>query len=272
MLKFPIERIVCLTEETVETIYLLNEQDKIVGVTGYAVRPTIVRKEKTRVSSFISAKIEKILALKPDIVFTFSDIQADVSKQLISQGLNVFCFNQRSIDEVFSMIRILGQLLDCSKKADYLVNDLKKNLEQIKSKSFQNKFKPRIYFEEWDDPLITGINWVSELIEVAGGEDIFSSLGKNSKAKNRVVTKEQVLNENPDIIISSWCGKKISFDKIICRKNWHKIKAVKNKQIYEIKSPIILQPGPAALTEGVKQIEKIINIWLRDVMNDQSKT
>ena len=263
MLKFPIERIVCLTEETVETIYLLKEEKKIVGVTGYAVRPKIVRNEKMRVGSFTSARIDKIIDLKPDIVLTFSDVQAELSKKLISEGLNVFCFNQRNVSEILSMIKILGQLLNCSKKSNYLVEKLEHNLIRIKSKSIKNRYKPKIYFEEWDDPLITGIRWVSELIEIAGGEDIFKIKSKNCKSKNRIVTFEEVIKKDPDIIISSWCGKKVNYKKIIERKNWKKIKAVKDNHIYEIKSPFILQPGPAALTDGINQIEKIISTWLK---------
>ena len=181
MLKYPVERVICLSEETVEIIYLLGKEEKIVGVTGYAIRPKIVRSQKPRISSFISAKVDKILKLHPDIVLTFSDVQADLSKELISAGLNVLCFNQREIKEIYSMINIIGSLLCCSDEAKNLVSTLKENLSKITIRSSKNKRKPKIFFEEWDDPIITGIRWVSELIKIGGGIDIFDTKSRNFK-------------------------------------------------------------------------------------------
>ncbi len=264
MLKYPLERVVCLSEETVEIIYLLGKEEKIVGVTGYAIRPKIVRIQKPRVSSFISAKVDKILKLNPDIVLTFSDVQANLSKELISAGLNVLCFNQREIKEIYSMIHIIGSLLCCSDQAISLVNNLKENLSKINIRAGKNKRKPKIFFEEWDDPIITGIRWVSELIKISGGIDIFDTKSRNFKSIDRVVNSQEIIENNPDIIVASWCGKKVNFDKIRNRERWYEINAIKNNHIYEIKSPIILQPGPAALTEGIKKIEDIISIWQND--------
>ena len=264
MLKYPVERVICLSEETVEIIYLLGKEEKIVGVTGYAIRPKIVRSQKPRISSFISAKVDKILKLHPDIVLTLSDVQADLSKELISAGLNVLCFNQREIKEIYSMINIIGSLLCCSDEAKNLVSTLKENLSKITIRSSKNKRKPKIFFEEWDDPIITGIRWVSELIKIGGGIDIFDTKSRNFKSIDRVVNPQEIVDNNPDIIIASWCGKKINTDKIRNREKWHEINAIKNNHIYEIKSPLILQPGPAALTEGIKEIEKIISFWQND--------
>ena len=259
MNNFPPQRIVCLTEETVELLYLLGEEDRIVGVTGYAVRPKIVRKQKPRISSFKSANIQKIIELKPDIVLAFSDIQSEIVANLVKKGQSVLCFNQRDIEGIFNMIQTICNLLDIKQKGINLISKLKKNIYQIKNK-YSNYNKLKVYFEEWNDPLITGLKWVSELINIAGGEDIFYKKSLNELAKDRIISEEEVIKENPDIIIGSWCGKKVNFDQIRNRRGWNKINAIKYDKIYEIKSPLILQPGPAALTDGLDEIVKILNI------------
>ena len=259
MNNFPPQRIVCLTEETVELLYLLGEEDKIVGVTGYAVRPKIVRKQKPRISSFKSANIQKIIDLKPDIILAFSDIQSEIVANLVKKGQSVLCFNQRDIEGIFNMIQTICNLLDIKQKGINLISKLKKNIYQIKNK-YSNYNKLKVYFEEWNDPLITGLKWVSELINIAGGKDIFYTKSLNELAKDRIISEEEVIKENPDIIIGSWCGKKVKFDQIRNRRGWDKINAIKYNKIYEIKSPLILQPGPAALTDGLDEIVKILNI------------
>ena len=259
MNNFPPQRIVCLTEETVELLYLLGEEDRIVGVTGYAVRPKIVRKQKPRISSFKSANIQKIIELKPDIVLAFSDIQSEIVANLVKKGQSVLCFNQRDIEGIFNMIQTICNLLDIKQKGINLISKLKKNIYQIKNK-YSNYNKLKVYFEEWNDPLITGLKWVSELINIAGGKDIFYTKSLNELAKDRIISEEEVIKENPDIIIGSWCGKKVNFDQIRNRKGWNKVNAIKYDKIYEIKSPLILQPGPAALTDGLDEIVKILNI------------
>ncbi|MEE2774326.1 MAG: cobalamin-binding protein [Pseudomonadota bacterium] len=259
MLNFPPQRLVCLSEETVETIYLLEEEEKIVGVTGYAVRPSRVRSEKTRVSSFVSANTDKIKGLKPDLILTFSDVQADLSRELILEGFNVIAFNQRSIVEIFAMIETLGALLKCPAKAVRLISTLKKTIAETK-KAIKSP-KPRVYFEEWDEPLITGVSWVSEIVAFAGGVDVFSSKSNCSKAEGRVVSEQEVIDANPDIIITSWCGKKVNFDMIKKRKGWNKINAIVNQHVFEVKSPIILQPGPAAILNGLPAVSNVISSW-----------
>ncbi len=267
MLNFPPRRLVCLSEETVETIYLLGEEKKIVGVTGYAVRPSIVRKEKPRVSSFMSANIEKIKRLRPDLVLTFSDVQAKLSRELISEGFNVIAFNQRNVAEIFAMIETLGAILQCSEKATELVKRLKKKI--TKTKLSLKLPKPRVYFEEWNEPLITGVSWVSEVIELGGGLDVFKSKSKSSKAEGRVVSSQEVIEADPDIIIASWCGKKVNFDLIKQRAGWGTLAAVTSQNIFEIKSPIILQPGPAVISDGLSAVSHIISGWHNSVTNQQ---
>ena len=259
MNNFPPKRIICLTEETVELLYLLGEDNRIVGVTGYAVRPKIARKEKPKISSFKSANIEKIIELKPDIILAFSDIQSEIVANLVKKGQSVLCFNQRDVKGIFNMIQTISNLLDIKQKGMNLISKLNDNIHQIKHK--YNKYnRLKVYFEEWNDPLITGLKWVSELINIAGGEDIFHTKSLNELAKDRIISEEDVINANPDIIIGSWCGKKVNFNQIKNRKGWNKINAVKYDKIYEIKSPLILQPGPAALTDGLEEIVKILNI------------
>jgi len=267
---FP-KRIICLTEEPVETLYLLGEQDRIIGVSGFAVRPPRVRKEKPIVSTFTDADIDKILALQPDLVIGFSDIQSGIAKELISKGITVWINNYRTVDGIFSMIGQLGSLVGKSDKAKGLVDQFRKVIEEINKESQQREHKPKVYFEEWFDPLISGICWVSELIELAGGIDIYKEKQNASLAKDRIISNHnEVVERNPDIIIASWCGKKFKKEKLVSRENWNKINAVKDDLIFEIKSPIILQPGPAAVTEGIKALADIINAW-HTLQNDKSK-
>lgn len=253
MRRFPAERIVCLTEETVETLYLIGEQHRIVGVSGYAVRPRQVRREKPRVSAFISADVPKILALEPDLVFTFSDIQADIVAELVRAGVAVQAFNHRDIAGILAMIRTVGALAGAPEKAERLARGYEERLRRVAEGAAGRK-RPRVYFEEWDEPMISGIGWVSELIGIAGGDDVFSDLAAGKAAKERIVAPEQVIEAAPDVILASWCGKKVRPDRIAARPGWRDIPAVRNGRIVEIKSSLILQPGPAALTEGLDRI------------------
>ena len=251
---FPPTRIVCLTEETVETLYLLGEEHRIVGVTGYAVRPPRVRREKPRVSAFVSADMPKILALQPDLVLTFSDIQAEIAAASIREGVAVHAFNQRTIAGILAMVRTLGALVDATYKAEALAQDYERRLADVAASVDASRRRPKVYFEEWDEPLISGIGWVSELIEVAGGIDVFPELRMRQAAKDRIVAPEAVVAAAPDVILASWCGKKVVRDKIAARPGWDAIPAVRAGRIVEIKSPLILQPGPAALTDGLDAI------------------
>jgi iron complex transport system substrate-binding protein len=251
--RFPPSRIVCLTEETVETLYLLGEQDRVVGVSGYAVRPPQVRREKPRISAFTSADIPAILRLEPDLVLTFSDLQAPIAAELIRAGIAVHAFNHRDIAGILAMIRTLGALVGASERAEALARSYEERLQGI-SGSLASGPKLRVYFEEWDDPLISGIGWVSELIGIAGGEDVFAGLRHRGAAKDRIVTSEAVIAAAPDVILASWCGKKVVPDRIRRRPGWDVIPAVRDGRIVEIKSPLILQPGPAALTDGLDAI------------------
>lgn len=254
MSAFPPRRIVCLTEETVETLYLLGEQDRVVGVSGYAVRPPQVRREKPRVSAFISADVPRILALDPDLVLAFSDLQADIVADLVRAGGAVHVFNQRDIAGILAMIRTLGGLIGEAGKANALASQFEQRLADVAAQGRARPSRPKVYFEEWDDPLISGIGWVSELIAIAGGEDVFPQLAKAKAAKDRIVASEAVIVANPDVILASWCGKKVVPDKIRQRAGWSAITAVCDNRIVEIKSPLILQPGPAALTDGLDAI------------------
>lgn len=253
MRRFPPERIVCLTEETVETLYLLGEEDRIVGVSGYAVRPPRVRKEKPRVSAFTSADVPKILALDPDLVLTFSDLQAEIAAELIRAGVTVTAYNQRDIAGILAMIRHLGATVGQGERAAELAAGYERRLSQVAAAA-KGRARPRVYFEEWDDPLISGIGWVSEVIEIAGGRDVFAHLAVEGAATGRIVMPEQVIAAAPDVIIASWCGKKVRPEKIAARPGWDTIPAVQQGRIFEIKSPLILQPGPAALTDGLGAI------------------
>ena len=262
---FP-ERIVCLTEETTETLYLLGEGDRVVGVSGYTVRPPEAR-QKPRISSFLHARFDRIEALKPDLVLAFSDLQAEITGELIKRGYPVFTFNQRTVDEILQMIRVLGGIVGCAEKGDALARELQGGLERIRESAAQLPRRPRVYFEEWDDPLISGICWVDELVEIAGGEPVFPELRSGRLAKERIVTSEQVIAAAPDIVIGSWCGKPVRREKIAARPGWEEIPAVRTGQLHEIKSAYILQPGPAALTEGIGQIQRIVKAW-----HQESKT
>lgn len=258
------QRIVCLTEETTEMLYILGEQDKIVGISGYTVRPKQARKEKPKVSAFISAKIDEIEALSPDLVLGFSDLQADIAADLIKKGINVHVFNQRSVPEIYAMITMLGSMVGVSDKANNWVEQNQKQLNIIKAQAQQYKRKPVVYFEEWYDPIITGIRWVSELIEIAGGAECFPELATEPLAKNRIIADPlTVAKRNPDIIIGSWCGRKFRPEEALKRQGWEQVNAIKNAQVFEIKSANILQPGPAALTDGINQIKTIIDEWHR---------
>jgi iron complex transport system substrate-binding protein len=258
---FPPERIVCLTEETVETLYLLGEEHRIAGVSGYAVRPPRVRREKPRVSAFISADFEKILALEPDLVLTFSDLQADIVAELIRRGVAVYAFNQRDLAGIFAMIHTLGALVGAAEKAEGLAVSLQQRLDRARQTAAALPRRPRVYFEEWDDPMISGIRWVTELIEAAGGIETFPELSVRKSARERIVTPEQVVAAAPDIIVGSWCGKKFVPAKVAARPGFDRVPAVRDGFLREIKSPLILQPGPAALTDGLDALVGIIGEW-----------
>ena len=257
---FPPQRIICLTEETVETLYLIGEQHRIVGVSGYAVRPPQVRREKPRVSAFISADLPKILALEPDLVLTFSDLQAEIVSGLVKAGVEVHAFNQRTVAGILDMIRTLAALVGAAEAGEKLARGLSSRLDALASRD--RRLRPRVYFEEWDEPMISGIGWVSELIGIAGGVDVFADLSTRKSAKDRIVSAEAVIAARPDIIIGSWCGKKFRPEKLAARPGFQDIPAVRHGQLFEIKSPLILQPGPAALTDGVDAIARIIDDWV----------
>jgi iron complex transport system substrate-binding protein len=263
---FPPQRIVCLTEETVETLYLLGEEDRIAGVSGYAVRPPQVRREKPRVSAFISADIPKILALKPDLVLTFSDLQADIVAELIRSNVAVHAFNQRDVAGIFEMIHTLGALVGATDKADVLASSLAARVNAVHERALRLPGRPRVYFEEWDEPMISGIAWVSELIEAAGGIEVFPQLAKCKNAKDRIVSADDVIAARPDIIIGSWCGKKFVPAKVAARPGFASVPAVSSGWLREIKSTLILQPGPAALTDGLDQLAGIISDWVEKRM------
>jgi iron complex transport system substrate-binding protein len=256
--QFPPERIVCLTDETVETLYLLGEQDRIVGVSGYAVRPPRVRREKPRVSAFTSADIPKILALEPDLVLTFSDLQATIVADLVRAGVAVHAFNQRDIAGILAMIRTLGALVGVAEKAEALARSYEGRLADVAAAA-RGRARPKVYFEEWDEPMISGIGWVCELIEVAGGQDVFPDLRKSRAAKDRIVSSASVVAAAPDLILASWCGRKVVAQKIRERPGWESVPAVRYGRIVEIKSALILQPGPAALTDGLDSIRAALS-------------
>jgi iron complex transport system substrate-binding protein len=256
MTRYP-SRIVCLTEETTETLYLLGEGDRVVGVSGYTVRPPEAR-NKPRVSAFITARFDRIEALDPDLILAFSDLQADIAAELARRGRNVVVFNQRSVVEILRMIRMIGGLIGCAGRADALASRLEGDLDLIRAAAAGVARRPRVYFEEWDDPLISGIQWVEELIEIAGGDPIFPELRQAKLGKDRIVSPEEVVRRNPDVIVASWCGKAVRKEKIAARPGWEHVTAVRDGHIYEIKSAFILQPGPAALTEGVRQLHEIL--------------
>jgi iron complex transport system substrate-binding protein len=248
-------RIICLTEETTETLYLLGEGDRVVGVSGYTVRPPEAR-QKPKVSSFLHSRFDKIEALEPDLILAFSDLQADITTELVKRGHTVFTFNQRSVAEILQMVRVLAGIVGVSDKGERLARDLEAHLARIREGSRAWPRRPRVYFEEWDDPLISGIQWVEELVEIAGGEPVFPERRHARLAKDRIVSSEQVIAAAPDVIVGSWCGKPLRPERITARPGWHAIPAVRNRHVYEIKSAYILQPGPAALTDGVRRLHE----------------
>jgi iron complex transport system substrate-binding protein len=253
-------RIVCLTEETTETLYLLGEGDRVVGVSGYTVRPPEAR-NKPRVSAYLTAKYDKIEALDPDLILAFSDLQATIVNDLIRRGHTVVTFNQRSVAEILQMIRMLGGLIGCSTKAEALASTLERGLDEIRAAAARLPRRPRVFFEEWDDPLISGIQWVDELVEIAGGDPIFPELRRAKLGSERIVQPDEVVRRNPEVIVGSWCGKPVRPKRIAARPGWSDVAAVQDGHVYEIKSALILQPGPASLTEGVRQLHATVGRW-----------
>ncbi len=255
-------RIVCLTEETTETLYLLGEDWRIVGISGFTVRPPRARKEKPRVSAFTSAKIDRIVELQPDLVLGFSDLQAQIAADLIRHGINVHVFNHRSIAGIFRMIRTVGGLVGAEQKAQALCAELDEGLDRIRAAASAFEARPRVYFEEWDDPLIVGSQWVSELVTIAGGDECFPDYAGHSLGKDRILAdNDEVIRRAPQIIFGSWCGKKFRPEIVRARPGWQQIPAVATDQLHEVKSSIILQPGPAALTDGLNAMHRIIRAW-----------
>ena len=258
---FP-QRIVCLTEETTETLYLLGEDWRIVGISGFTVRPARARREKPRVSAFTSARTERIIALEPDLVLGFSDLQADIAAELVRAGLEVHVFNHRSVADILRMIATLGGMIGCEGKARALIEELGAGLAEVRARGEALTEHPRVYFEEWDDPLISGIRWVSELITLAGGIDCFPELAREPLGRNRIIADPlEVPRRAPDIVLGSWCGKKFQPHAVAARAGWEAIPAVRGGYVREIKSALILQPGPAALTDGVRAIQSVIEEW-----------
>ena len=261
------QRIVCLTEETTEWIYFLGQESRIVGISGYTVRPRRAREEKPKVSAFLTAKIDRIIGLKPDLVLGFSDLQADIASELIRAGIQVTVFNQRSVIEIFSMLYQVGAMLGCGTKSLEWIKERQEALRAMQARvgawRKAGRRLPRVYFEEWDEPQISAIQWVSELLGIAGGVDIFPELAQKSLGKDRIILdSKQVIARAPDIIVGSWCGKKFRPEKVACRPDWGSIPAIRDGHLYEIKSAEILQPGPAALTDGVEKLHSIISRWI----------
>ena len=250
-------RIVCLTDETTEVLYLLGEQDRIVGISAYASRPPEAR-IKPRVSAFKDANYEKILGLDPDLVLTFSDVQAEITRELVLRGATVMNFNQRSIAEILDMITILSRIVGKQDEGLGLIDELQGGLDKIRESARSFPRRPRVFFEEWDNPLISGIQWVEELVEIAGGDPIFPEKRRSGKAKERVVDPAEVVVHNPDVILASWCGKRVKKELICAREGWERTAAVRSGHVYEIQSTCILQPGPASLTEGVRQLHAVL--------------
>jgi len=261
---FAPRRIVCLTEETTEWLYLLGEEARIVGISGYTVRPRRARDEKPKVSAFLSAKFNKILALEPDCVFGFSDLQADIAAELAKRGVQVTIFNQRSVGEIFSMLYQVAAMVGRAERGLELLAQFRSRLDAIAAEAAKLPRRPRVYFEEWDEPRISAIRWVSELVGIAGGDDCFPELAREPLGKNRILANdEEIIRRNPDIVIGSWCGKKFRPEKVAARPGWEAVSAVKHSQLFEIKSADILQPGPAALTDGVEQLHRIAMDWAK---------
>jgi iron complex transport system substrate-binding protein len=258
------QRIVCMTEETTEWLYLLGEDARIVGISGYTVRPRRAREEKPKVSAFTSAKIDRILALRPDCVFGFSDLQADIAAELVRRGVQVTIFNQRSVEEIFSMLYQVAAIVGRAGDGLRLLEGMRARLLAIEAAGRALPRRPRVYFEEWDEPHISGIRWVSELVGIAGGDDVFPELAQQALGKDRIVADPaEIVRRNPDIVVGSWCGKKFRAEKVAARAGWDAVNAVRDGQLFEIKSADILQPGPAALTDGVEQLHRIVAEWGR---------
>lgn len=260
------QRIVCLTEETTEWLYLLGEEARIAGISGYTVRPPRARVEKPKVSAFLSAKIDKILALEPDCVFGFSDLQAGIASELIKKGVQVTVFNQRSVEEIFSMLYQVAAMVGQAQRGLELLEGMRSRLLAIEQAGRALARRPRVFFEEWDEPHISAIRWVSQLTGIAGGDDCFPELAAQALGKDRIIADgAEIVRRNPDIIIGSWCGKKFRPEKVAARSGWESVNAVKNGQLFEIKSADILQPGPAALTDGVEQLHRIMIDWSNNI-------
>ncbi|MCS7101718.1 MAG: cobalamin-binding protein [Burkholderiaceae bacterium] len=254
-------RIVCLTEETTEWLYLLGEQDRIVGISGYTVRPPQARHEKPRVAHFLDGKLDKILELEPDLVIGFSDLQAAFAEKLIRAGLTVLVTNQRSVEEIFSTLRMVAALVGATDRAEAWIAATRARHAQIAQQAAALPRRPRVYFEEWDEPMISGIRWVSELVQLAGGEDIYPELASRPHAKDRIVDAAETARRAPEIVIGSWCGKKFRPERVAARAGWQQVPAVRDRELHEIKSAEILQPGPAALTDGLQAIARIVQQW-----------
>lgn len=255
-------RIVCLVEEPTEVLYALGEQDRIVGISGFTVRPPRARKEKPKVSAFTSAKIEPILALKPDLAIGFSDIQADIAAELVRRGVEVWISNHRSVEGILDYVRRLGAMVGAAAKAEAYADALERDVAAVAEKAATLNVRPRVYFEEWDEPRISGIQWVAELVRIAGGDDIFPELAAESLAKQRILADDsEIIARDPQIVFGSWCGKKFQPGTVAARAGWQNVSAVRDAQLFEIKSPIILQPGPAALTDGLSEIHAHIARW-----------
>jgi iron complex transport system substrate-binding protein len=255
-------RIVCLTEEPTETLYALGEDHRIVGISGFTVRPPRARREKPKVSAFTSAKIDEILKLAPDMAIGFSDIQADIASELIRRGVEVWISNHRSVDGILDYIRRLGALVGAYERANSYADALARELDAIRAAGRALAVRPKVYFEEWDTPIITGIRWVAELVEIAGGIDLLPARSIEPLAKQRIVADDrEIIDARPDIIVGSWCGKKFRPDRVAARPGWQDVPAVRDGELHEIKSPLILQPGPAALTDGVRELQRIVHGW-----------
>ncbi len=257
-------RIVCLTEEPTETLYALGEHDRIVGISGFTVRPPRARKEKPKVSAFLSAKIDEILKLEPDLAIGFSDIQADIAQALIRRGVEVWISNHRSVEGIVAYVRRLGAMVGAFERAEHYARELEANIARVRAAAATLPRRPRVYFEEWDEPMISGIRWVSELVAIAGGDDIFPERAAASLARDRIIADpNEVIARAPDLILGSWCGKKFRPERVAARAGWSAIPAVRDGELHEIKSPIILQPGPAALTDGLDALHARIARWSR---------
>ncbi|TZF90337.1 ABC transporter substrate-binding protein [Cognatilysobacter lacus] len=256
------QRIVCLTEEPTETLYALGEEARIVGISGFTVRPARARREKPKISAFTSAKIEEIVRLAPDMAIGFSDIQADIASELIRRGVEVWISNHRSVDGILDYIRRLGALVGVPARADAYADALARDLDVIRAAGRALPMRPKVYFEEWDSPIISGIQWVSELVEIAGGIDLLPARSREPLARQRIVADDrEIIDAAPDVIIGSWCGKKFRPERVAARPGWQDVPAVRNGELHEVKSPLILQPGPAALTDGVRELQRIVRAW-----------